>query len=202
MITYAAVAAAALDACKQDAAAAQAAVAHLLQLLQQLSNSPAEEHQQKQLDKQLLQVVQELAGSAVQLPLPQLLTLLDAAQQLPQTPSQLLSLLTTSAVQQLPQLTPMQLAGVLTALSACHSGSRNSSGRAGPATKQLPKKAALQKAVSRYLQQHQHAFDAESTAAVATALALDSYQQSSSFTLLAILATDHVPVRSSKRMMC
>jgi hypothetical protein len=192
-----AVVAAAADAA--SAAATDAAITQLLQLIQQQATNTdvsSQPHKHLQLS------AQQLAGATV--PPGQLLQLLHASCKLEQIPSTLLQLLTHSAVQALPQLAPIQVADVLASLATCHSS-------CSPHTKQLPKRAALNKALSKYLQQNQHAFDAASTVALATALARDSYisssassksssSSSSSFTLLSMLMMDHMQHMSSRQM--
>jgi hypothetical protein len=198
----------AVVAAAADVAATDAAVAQLLHLIHQQAantdNVTAQQHQQTQF-KQLQLSSQQLAGVAV--PPEQVLQLLYASCKLQQTPSQLLQLLTHSAIQALPQLAPMQVADVLSSLAACHDSCK-------PPAKQLPKRAVLNKAVSKYLQQNQHAFDASSTVALVTALARDSFtggstssdassnssSSSSSFTLLSMLMMDHMQQMSSQQL--
>jgi hypothetical protein len=203
----------AVVAAAADAAATDAAVAQLLYLIQQqaaTTDTVSEQQQQQQTEFRQLQLSsQQLAGVAV--PPEQLLQLLHASCKLQQTPSQLLQLLTHSAVQALPQLAPTQVADVLSSLAACHDSCK-------PPAKQLPKRAALNKAVSKYLQQNQHAFDASSTVALATALARgcftssstssdassnsnsSSSSSSSSFTLLSMLMMDHMQQMRSQQL--
>jgi hypothetical protein len=198
----------AVVAAAADAAATDAAVAQLLYLIQQQAantNKVNEQQHQQTRFRQLQLSSQQLAGVTV--PPEQVLQLLHASCKLQQTPSQLLQLLTHSAVQALPQLAPTQVADVLSSLAACHSSCQ-------PPAKQLPKRAALNKAVSKYLQQNQHAFDAPSTVALATALARDSFtggstssdasgsssSSSSGFTLLSVLMMDHMQQMKSEQL--
>eukprot|EP00878_Enallax_costatus_P032748 GHUV01036012.1.p1 GENE.GHUV01036012.1~~GHUV01036012.1.p1 ORF type:complete len:661 (+),score=202.40 GHUV01036012.1:871-2853(+) len=167
--------------------AVTAASAELMQLLQHGAKHAAQEGsgnfkaQLRQLAERLHSHVQSAA-----IPIEQLLQLLEASSSWQELPAQLTQDLVQSLVHSMPQLDPYQLAA---ALNACASV---------PGALQGTKRF-IGKAVTAYLKQKQHAFDAASIPVVAAALA--KCRQRSSFSLLSMLAMDHIQKMSAQQLV-
>lgn len=186
--TYQAVIAAVSDSGQMHSKAVQAASIHLLDAIQQLKAKLKDKQEQTNIEAEMQQLTQQMQHHAQQavIPVDQLLPLLTAVLQLPRPPLQLVQMLVSCTMQTVPQMTPMQLSDALNCISSLPGGLQGT-------------KRSLSKVVTAYLQQQQSISDAASTAAVAAALA--RCKQHSSFTVLSMLAMDHMQEMSGQQLV-